>query len=54
MIAQACIVLIVLILGASFYRWRMRYLRSRAGLVTILGIIILLAVLAASSSGNIS
>jgi len=43
---QVAIVLIVLILGASFYLWRMRYLRSRAAIVTILGVIIMLAVLA--------
>ena len=51
MVQQVAIVLIVLILGASFYLWRTRYLRSRAALVTILGVIIMLVVLAMSSSG---
>ena len=29
------IVLVVLIIGASIYLWRMRYLRSRAAMITI-------------------
>jgi hypothetical protein len=50
MAPQAAIVLIVLVLGASFYLWRMRYLRSRAALITILAII--LALLALAMSGG--
>lgn len=48
MTQPAAIVLIVLILGASFYLWRMHYLRSRAALVTILAVIIALVFLARS------
>jgi cell division protein FtsW (lipid II flippase) len=54
MTQQVAIVLIVLVLGASFYMWRTRQLRSRAGLLTIAGILILLVFLAMSSSMNIT
>jgi hypothetical protein len=32
-------VALVLILGASIYLWRMRYLRSRAALITLAAIV---------------
>jgi Kef-type K+ transport system membrane component KefB len=34
-LSPLAIVALVLILGASFYLWRMRYLRSRAALITL-------------------
>ena len=37
------IVLIVLILGATIYLWRQGQMRSRAGLLTVAGLIALLA-----------
>jgi hypothetical protein len=37
------VVLIVLILGATIYMWRRGHMRSRAGLVTIAGILLFLA-----------
>lgn len=40
------IVLMVLILGASVYMWQLGYLRSRAGLLTIGGILVMLGLLA--------
>lgn len=40
------IVLIVLILGASAYMWTRGYLRSRAALVTVAGILLALAYVA--------
>lgn len=39
------IVLILLIIGASIYLWREGYLRSRAGLVTVAGILLFLVYL---------
>lgn len=36
------IVMLVLVLGASFYLWRQGYLRSRAGLITIVAVVIIL------------
>jgi hypothetical protein len=54
MTQEVAIVLIVLVIGASYYMWRMHYLRSRAGLLTIAGILILLVFLAMSSSMNIT
>ena len=53
MVSQVAIVLIVLILGASFYMWRTRQLRSRAALLTIAAIVIFLIFLAMSSGTNI-
>lgn len=53
MVQQVAIVMIVLILGASFYLWRMHYLRSRAGLLTITAVVLALAFLAYSSGPSV-
>jgi len=41
-ISPLAIVLLVLIIGASIYLWRQHYLRSRAALVTIGAIVVVL------------
>jgi Kef-type K+ transport system membrane component KefB len=41
-ISPLAIVLLVLIIGASIYLWRKRYLQSRAALVTIAAIVVVL------------
>jgi len=40
---SAAIVLLVLIVGASLYLWRMRYLRSRAVMIAIAMVVLGLA-----------
>lgn len=40
---STAIVIIVLIVGASLYLWRMHYLRSRAALIAIAMIVLVLA-----------
>ena len=41
-LSPLAIVLLVLIIGASIYLWRQHYLRSRAALVTIGAIVVVL------------
>jgi hypothetical protein len=54
MIGQpAAVVLIVLILGASIYMWQRGQLRSRAGLVTIGGIIAFLIYVAWQAGSSV-
>jgi phage-related holin len=48
------VVLIVLIAGATIFMWRRGQLRSRAGLVTIAGIIAILVYIAFSQGSSIS
>lgn len=40
--APAAIAAIVIILGASYYLWRKRYIRGPAAIITILGLILIL------------
>jgi uncharacterized membrane protein len=46
---STAIVLIVLILGASFYLWWTHHLRSRAGLIAIAMVVVALAYFAIST-----
>ena len=48
------IVLIVMILGISYYLWRMHYLRSRAALLTVGAILLALIFVAVSPGLSIS
>ena len=48
------IVMIVMVLGATYYLWRMRYLRSRAALLTIGAILLALIFMAVTPGLNIS
>lgn len=41
--SPAAVVAIVLLLGASYYLWRKRYIRGPAALITILSIIVILS-----------
>ena len=50
---QVAIVMIVMILGASFYLWRTGHLRSRAALITIAAVIVGLIFLATMSGPTI-
>ena len=41
-LSPLAIVLLVLVVGASIYLWRQHYLRSRAALVTIAAVVVVL------------
>ena len=52
MLAPVAVTLIVILLGAAIYMWRMRMLKSRAAMVTIGVIVLVLAYLVVASRGG--